>query len=84
MSRSAPPSACSAAVLLPVRSRITPTSVGPTKPPGLPTELMNAMPPAAAVPVRTEVPTAQKGPVAAFRPMNASVSAPATRRSGRV
>jgi len=51
-----------------VRSRMTPTSVGPTKPPRFADELIEGNAPAAAVPLRNEVPSAQKGPIVNFKP----------------
>jgi len=50
-------------------------TVGPIKPPRLLTELIHAMPPAAAVPPRMEVLKAQKGPIKILSPENASTSA---------
>src|SRR5437899_1641594 len=39
-----------------------PTEYGPANPPRFPTELIRAMPPAAAVPLRNDVGSAQNGP----------------------
>src|SRR5437016_5313763 len=39
-----------------------PTEYGPANPPRFPTELIRAMPPAAAVPLRKDVGSAQNGP----------------------
>src|SRR5216683_4037137 len=47
-------------VKLPVTSAGWPMRLGPTKPPTLPTELIRAMPPAAATPLRNDVGTVQK------------------------
>src|SRR5580700_10430836 len=47
-------------VVSPVASLIQPMAYGPTKPPRLPIEFINAMPPAAAEPVRKPVGSAQK------------------------
>src|SRR5215469_11661242 len=49
---------------VPVAFRITPITHGPANPPRLPTELISAMPTAAAVPLKILVGIAQKGPIA--------------------
>ncbi len=56
---------------LPVSSRATPTSEGPTKPPMLPIELISARPAAAAGPVRMVIGSAQLGPSADQMPIAA-------------
>src|SRR5437773_564736 len=56
----------------PVLSLIFPIIIGPKNPPRLPTELMNAIPPAEAVPLRKLVASAQKGALAAL-PLTACI-----------
>src|ERR1700761_5243498 len=46
-----------------------PTAVGPKKPPRLPIELIQAMPDAAAVPVRIIEGNVQNGPLLPYRPI---------------
>ena len=71
----APPRIHNEIDILLVLSYTTPTRVGPTNPPRFPTELISAMPPAAAVPLKNVVERAQKGAIADFNPINASISA---------
>ncbi len=47
---------------LPVLWRIKPTAYGPTNPPRMPTEVINAMPEAAENPVRNSLGNDHKGP----------------------
>lgn len=70
MRSKAPPRIHRETDILPVLSITTPTSVGPTNPPRFPTELINAIPPAAAVPLKNVVERAQKGAIADFNPIN--------------
>src|SRR5579862_2558672 len=48
---------------VPVAFRMMPITQGPANPPRFPTELISAMPTAAAVPLRILVGIAQKGPI---------------------
>jgi hypothetical protein len=73
--RRAPPRIQRDIPILPVLSFTTPTRVGPKNPPRLPAELMSAIPPAAAVPLKKVVESAQKGPIADFNPTRAIISA---------
>src|SRR4051794_5347434 len=73
---SAPAIAASDADADPVSSFSQPKIVGPTNPPIVPTELMNASPPAAAIPVRKRGGIVQKMPRAALMPLSASVMKP--------
>src|ERR1700733_11107390 len=59
-------STASPSVVSPVTSLIQPMAYGPTKPPRLPIEFINAMPPAAAEPVRKPVGRDQKVGTAAY------------------
>jgi len=75
ISSKAPPRIQSDILILPVLSFTAPTRVGPTNPPRLPTELISAISPAAAVPLKNVVERAQKGPIADFNPTKAIISA---------
>src|SRR5689334_17552594 len=63
---------------VPVDFLSRPASQGPTCPPRLATELISAIPPAAAAPVRKVGGMAQKGPCADFTPDHATQSAART------
>src|SRR5215467_12862637 len=73
-------SATRPSVVSPVASLIQPMAYGPTKPPRLPIEFINAMPPAAAEPVRKPVGSVQKVVLAAYTPIAQMVRATAARR----
>src|SRR6478752_9684678 len=66
----------SPAVNDPVRSVSQPTAYGPTNPPAVPIELMNARPPASAMPVRNRIGIVKKMPRAALIPASDTVSQP--------
>src|SRR6516165_12668626 len=66
-------------VVSPVASLIQPMAYGPTKPPRLPIELINAMPPAAAEPVRKPVGRVQNVALAAYTPIAQMVRVAAAR-----
>src|ERR1039457_630515 len=71
----APDSTSSAIVMLCVASRMNPTTAGPTKPARFPTELIQAIPAAAATPERSEVGSDQNSDIVHMIPMVANVSA---------
>src|SRR5579864_9378466 len=65
---SSPPRNC------PVEVRTSPMMYGPKNPPRFPTELMNAIPAAAAVADRSEVGIAQNGPIIEKTPTTATLT----------
>lgn len=62
-------------IVLPVNSLTQPISYGPPKPARLPIELINAMPPAAATPLKKAVGRVQNSPNAANPPIAATMRA---------
>src|SRR5205814_51360 len=68
-----PASAARPVVKEPVRSTRLPITIGPTNPPDVPIELMNASPPASASPVRKRIGIVKKMPRAALMPASDSV-----------